>query len=70
MSAPFKPGMRIRVPWGRTDDRQGRVLEVWGDPNHPSHVRVVLDLMDPEDPDELPSILLLRPDSVTPATAA
>ena len=36
----------------------------------PAHVRVVLDLVDPGDPGELPSILLLRPDSVAPAAAA
>ena len=70
MVAIYKAGMRIRVPWGFSDEREGSVLEVWGDPEHPTHVRVALDVVDPTDPDEEPSLLLLRPDLVTPANAA
>lgn len=67
MAVTFKPGMRIRVPWGFKHDREGRVVEVWGDPEHPTDIRVELDALDPEIG---PSVLLLDPDWVTPATAA
>ncbi len=58
----LKLGMRVEVPWGPHRSRRGVVVDVWGDP--PTHVRVELEPLTDDDP---PSILLLSPDSVTPA---
>lgn len=66
MSTPtaLKTGDRVLVPWGVSEDREGIVVEVWGDPKAPSHIRVELVPLDPEDE---PSVLLLNPGLVTAA---
>lgn len=61
----LRPGSRVIVPWGVDESRHGVVLEIWGEPSAPTHVRVRLDSVDPED-DEL-AVLLLSPSVVTPA---
>lgn len=60
----WKPGMRVQVPWGLDASRDGTVIEVWGDPQAPSHIRVELDMLDV---DQEPAILLLKPAFVTTA---
>lgn len=60
----LKPGARVLVPWGLDASRQGTVVEVWGDPQAPTHVRVELD---PLDADEEPAVLLLNPALLTAA---
>ncbi|HYI60212.1 MAG TPA: hypothetical protein VEW93_00235 [Acidimicrobiales bacterium] len=62
MTAQFKPGDRVIVPWGLDGEVLGTVVEVWGDP--PAHVRVQLDAEG--DADE-PVILLLAPSAVAAA---
>lgn len=62
---PLKLGSRVTVPWGFGEPRRGVVVEVWGDPGSPTHVRVQLDAVDPDD-DEL-AVLLLSPGMVSPA---
>lgn len=57
----LRVGARVRVPWGLSDDVEGEIIEVWGDP--PTHVRVLLWLDDDSDP----AILLLSPDVVAAA---
>jgi hypothetical protein len=60
----FKRGQRVLVPWGLGEPRLATVVEVWGNPASPTHVRVKLV---PRDADEDPSVLLLSPRVVTPA---
>ncbi len=67
MASRIKPGVRVRVPWGLDEDREGVVVEVWGDPALPSQIRVELL---PLEPDEDPVLLLLGPSVVTPTSAA
>lgn len=64
-STALKVGARVLVPWGLDDPREAVVLEVWGDPDAPSHVRVQLLRADSED-DEA-AVLLLSPSMVAPA---
>lgn len=60
--AALKAGTRVLVPWGLDDPRQAVVVEVWGDPEAPSHIRVQLLQTDAED-DEA-AVLLLKPSMV------
>ena len=61
----LKLGSRVIVPWGLGEPRHGVVVEIWGQPSAPTHVRVQLDSVDPDD-DEL-AVLLLSPSVVSPA---
>jgi primosomal protein N' len=63
----LKVGTRVRVPWGLEEDREAVVVEVWGDPAHPSQVRVELLSDDQEDE---PVVLLLSPSVLIPVPAA
>lgn len=68
MSAPttaLKVGAHVLVPWGLDEPREAVVLEVWGDPDAPSHIRVQLLESDAEG-DEA-ALLLLNPSMVTAA---
>lgn len=58
---PLKRGSRVLVPWGFGEPREGSVVEVWGDRAKPSHVRVELD---PVGPDDDGTVLLLNPNIV------
>jgi primosomal protein N' len=60
-------GMRVRVPWGFSAERSGTVVELWGDESRPSHVRVELE---PIPPDNDHPVLLLTPDLVEPLATA
>lgn len=63
-ASSLKTGSRVLVPWGLDDPREAVVVEVWGDPNAPSHIRVRLVAFEP---DEEAAVLLLNPDMVTAA---
>lgn len=67
VTTALRAGARVRVPWGLDEDRDAVVVEVWGDPAHPSHVRVELI---PELGGDEAIFLLLNPNVVTPAPAA
>lgn len=67
MATHLKRGTQVRVPWGLDDDREGVVVDVWGDPAHPSHIRVELA---PVDEGGETVLLLLVPGIVTPVQAA
>ena len=64
-SNPFRVDARVRVPRGLDEPRKAIVVEVWGDPDAPTHIRVQLDPSDPED--EEVALLLLNPSMVTAA---
>ncbi len=64
-STVLKPGVHVLVPWGLDEPREAVVLEVWGDPEAPSHIRVQLLQSDAEG-DEA-ALLLLNPGVVTTA---
>lgn len=51
----LKRGARVQVPWG-FDTRNGRIVEVWGDP--PTHVRVDVELAGPDHPEDIVRVLL------------
>lgn len=55
----FTVGSRVRIPWGLARSVDGEILEVWGDPGHPTHYRVRVFIA--QDTDEEPAILLLSP---------
>lgn len=61
----FQTGARVFVPWGLDEPREAIVVEVWGDPKAPSHIRVQLLQVD-EEGDEAAQ-LLLKPSVVTAA---
>lgn len=60
----LRPGSRVLVPWGLGAPRTATVVEVWGDPKAPTHVRVELDSLGEDDE---AAVLLLSPETVTPA---
>jgi len=64
MAAKLKPGMRVYVPWGLGEPREGTVVDVWGDPDSPSQIRVELTPLEDEGEGV---VLLLGPDVVTTA---
>jgi len=66
VAAQFKPGMRVTVPWGFQEARDGIVVEIWGDPTSPTQVRVELL---PHGDDEA-VVLLLTPSVVRPVQVA
>lgn len=51
----LRRGIRVQVPWG-FQTRQGRVVDVLGDP--PRYVRIDLELAGPDNPEEIVTILL------------
>jgi hypothetical protein len=55
------------VPWGLSDERFGKVIEVWGNPQNPSQIRIEFDQL-PED--DAPSVLLMSPSVVRRADVA
>jgi len=57
-------GDTVLVPWGLGEPVPATVVEVWGDP--PAHVRVRLRPPEADESDE-PTVILVRPDAVTPA---
>lgn len=59
----LKPGTVVLVPWGVGEPRQAVVVEVWGDPDAPTHIRVLLT----SESDDDSSLLLLNPSWVTVA---
>lgn len=59
----LKAGTRVLVPWGLDEPREAVVVEVWGDSDAPSHIRVQLLQTDAED-DEA-ALLLLKPSMIT-----
>ena len=61
----LKPGTHVLVPWGLDEPRAAVILEVWGDPSAPSHIRVQLEPAGPKDDES--AVLLLDPELVTPA---
>lgn len=61
----LKPGTHVLVPWGVGEPRTAVILEVWGDPSAPSHLRVELEPVDPDDDES--AVLLLDPELVIPA---
>lgn len=63
----LRVGTRVHVPWGLESDRDGTIVEVWGDPKKPSHVRVELD---PIPPDDDRPVLLLSPSILRPLASA
>ena len=67
MTTMYKPGARVRVPWGLDQDREGVIVDVWGDERSPTQVRVQLDPMGEGDE---PASLLLPPTIITLAAAA
>lgn len=67
MAARWREGMRVRVPWGLDEDREGVIVELWGDPAHPTQIRVELA---PSGEEDEAVLLLLAPRVVTPAPAA
>lgn len=67
MADQLRAGMRVRVPWGLDEPREAVVVEVWGDPVHPTQVRVELIPLDAENEAVR---LLLTPNVVTPVEAA
>ena len=56
-------GLRVLVPWGVDTPRSGTIVDVWGDPDMPSQIRVELDAID----DTEGAVLLLSPRVVAPA---
>ena len=58
----FRRGTRVLVPWGLDEPREAVVVEVWGDPEAPSHIRVQLK---PQSDDNEAALLLLKPSLVT-----
>lgn len=62
MAAKLKRGMRVYVPWGLGEPREGTVVDVWGDPESPTQIRVELTPLEDEDENV---VLLLGPDIVT-----
>ena len=67
MAVQLKPGMRVKVPSGFQEDRDGIVVEIWGDPASPTQVRVELPPYKDEDESV---VLLLTPTVVRPAQVA
>ncbi len=67
MTEQLRTGMRVRVPWGFEQDRDAVVVDVWGDPERPTQIRVELI---PIDDEEEAVRLLLTPNVVTPVHAA
>ena len=61
----LKPGTRVLVPWGLNDPREAVVIEVWGDPQAPTHIRIQLVVQSDEDE---AGVLLLNPQLVTLAS--
>jgi hypothetical protein len=59
--AALRKGDRVQVPWGISDHRYGTVIEVWGNPKDPSHLRIEFD---PLPDDDAPAIRLLSPSMV------
>jgi len=57
----LRVGDRVSVPWGLEGDQHGRITEIWGDPSHPTQLRVE---MDPADEEDEPVRLLLAPSVV------
>lgn len=57
MPAKFKRGAHVFVPWGLDVSRAATIVEVWGDPDAPSQVRVELARTD----DDEGATLLLAP---------
>lgn len=55
----LRVGTRVLVPWGLGEPREAIVVEVWGDPSAPSHIRVQLLQDDAADGDA--ALLLLSP---------
>lgn len=47
-------GQRVRLPWG-FDTVDGTVVDVFGSPARP-FVRVAIEVLDPDDDDDLPVI--------------
>lgn len=66
MKTVYRQGARVRVPWGTDRDREGVIVDVWGDERNPTQVRVQLDPIDAEDE---PTSLLLPPAILTAAAA-
>lgn len=66
-SKRIRVGSRVKVPWGYSQHRTGRVAEVWGDPAKPSHIRVEFD---PIGDEVVGPLLLLPPEIISPADAA
>ena len=65
--AALRKGDRVRVPWGIADERYGKVLEVWGNPQNPSQIRIEFDQLAEDD---APAVRLLSPSVVHRADVA
>jgi hypothetical protein len=62
MTASWKVGDIVSVPWGLNEPVRAEVIDVWGNP--PTQVRVRLFLESADDP---PVVLLLSPSVLTAA---
>ncbi len=63
----LRKGDRVRVPWGLADERYGKVVEVWGNPRDPSHIKIEFDQLAEDD---APTVRLLSPSVVRRADVA
>lgn len=64
VTGTLKRGSRVLVPWGLDEPREATVIDVWGDPESPTQIRVEID---PFEAGEESTELLLSPAIVTPA---